>query len=58
MPLELKSDPAGDFLDMGKDLKNDDFGPRYLKYRDKREFYGNGHGAGFWYIGEWSTETH
>ncbi len=32
--LQLKSDSADDFLDMGKDLMNADFGPRYVKYSD------------------------
>ncbi len=53
--LELKLDSANDFLDMGKDLMNADFGSRYLKYSDNHKEHGFGDGNT--YIGEWSRET-
>jgi hypothetical protein len=55
LQLELKSDSADDFLDMGKDLMNADFGPRYVKYSDNPEEHGFGNGI--IYVGEWSRET-
>ncbi len=55
LQLELKSDSADDFLDMGKDLMNANFGPRYVKYSDNREEHG--FRSGETYIGEWSIDT-
>ncbi len=52
--FELKTDTAGDFLDMGNELINSDFGPRYVKYSDDHEKHGL---FGGYYIGEWSSKT-
>ena len=51
LPLKLNEDSTDNFLDMGKDWTNSEFGPRYVKYRK----YGKNGGTD--YIGEWSTET-
>jgi hypothetical protein len=55
MPLDLKLDTGDHFLDFGKDSRNTEFGPRYVKFSDKEKEHGL-----FWegtYIGEWSTTT-
>ena len=55
LELELKEDSTDDFLDMGKDWMNSEFGLRYVKYSDDQEehvIFGGGY-----YIGEWSSKT-
>ncbi len=54
LPLKLKQDSANDFLDMGKDLTNPEFGPRYVKY--SANFLEHCLRLGF-YVGEWSSVT-
>ncbi len=39
---------------MGKDLKNPEQGPGYVKHSDNHKEHGFGDG---YYIGEWSTQT-
>jgi hypothetical protein len=55
MSLELKEVASNDFLDMGKDLMNPNWGRRYFKYSDKKQEHG--FKLGDLYIGEWSTTT-
>ncbi len=54
MSLEFKSKSADDFLEMGNDSMNPNFGPRYVKYSDKKKEHGFMEGET--YFGEWSTE--
>lgn len=37
MPLVLRPKSTDDFLDMGRDMKNPDFGPRYMNYSVENE---------------------
>ncbi len=55
MLLELKEVASDDFLDMGKDLINPEWGPRYFKYSaiEEDQYFTKGD----YYIGEWSTAT-
>ncbi len=52
LPLKLKEDATDDFLDMGKDWMNSEFGQRYVKYSDNHKEHDFFQGV---YIGEWST---
>ncbi len=55
MPLELKEVASDDFFNMGNDLRNPKWGPRYFKYSDDYDEICLS--ITDYYIGEWSTAT-
>lgn len=57
IPLLFKSDDCGDFLDMGKDLMNPEFGPRYVNYYSLDEYFGYDDDEKGFYFGEMREYT-